>query len=181
MKAEELKKKLRKFEEEGTFGKGFHIARLVPNHIEKARHNLLVAKVLRLLDKSKNAQDILKLHDFKANDWVVVCSYYAMYHAALAAIGKLGFWSKNHAATSMALECYYVRKGLLEKKHLETLREAKKLEEEYVMKLRRARRERETAQYSAEVGIEREAADLLVKDANDFVDKIDALLTESGE
>ena len=96
-------------------------------HIKKADHNLIVMTDLQKLG-----------HE----DWVAIAAYYAMYHSALAALASIGYKSDNHTATITALEVFFVKKNLLEKKFLEKFKQARDFEEEYVQKLRHARRQR---------------------------------------
>jgi len=55
----------------------------IAGHMKKARHNLEFLNEIREL----------------FSDWIVVVSYYAVYHASLALILSKGFFSKNHDAT----------------------------------------------------------------------------------
>lgn len=44
-------------------------------------------------------------------DWVVTAAYYAMYHAAMAVLSKIGLESKEHAATAAVLEYFFEPKS----------------------------------------------------------------------
>jgi uncharacterized protein (UPF0332 family) len=55
----------------------------ISGHIEKAQHNLEFVGSLKS----------------QFDDWKIVGSYYAMYHAALALCARAGYKSKNHGAT----------------------------------------------------------------------------------
>lgn len=59
----------------------------VAGHIEKAQHNLEFVGSLKP----------------QFDDWKIVGSYYAMYHAALALCASAGYKSKNHGATLAVL------------------------------------------------------------------------------
>jgi len=99
-----------------------------------------------------------------------------MYASALAALAKLGFKSKNHAATIALLERFYVHDNRLEKKHLHKLTKAHALSEELITKLIQTKIKRETAQYDATPAISRENAVSALKDADDFITKVEEIL-----
>jgi len=80
----------------------------------------------------------------------------------------------------IALDVYFVRKNLLEQEFLDKLKQARELEEEYVKKLRRARRQRETAQYGVTEETGRDAAEKLLKDAGEFVNRMEKLIESIG-
>ncbi|MFH1224320.1 MAG: HEPN domain-containing protein [Candidatus Diapherotrites archaeon] len=173
--------KLREFEKKGLCGKTPFIKRIAPHFMEKARHNLLFCAAAWGVSSREDAKKILGLPgDFSAFDWVVIAAYYAMYHAALAALASVGYKSDNHAATAAALEVFFVRKNLLERKFLDKLKEARALEEEYAQTFRRARRQRETAQYWVTEETGKDAAEKLLGDARGFVDRIERLISEIG-
>lgn len=115
-------------------------------HIGKADHNLVV---------------MTDLDEFGHEDWVVITAYYAMYHAALALLARIGLGSKDHATTVAVLEYFFGRRigrELIEKfdelKKKKDKVEAIIIEEKYIDYLWRVKRARETVQYG--VSIDRE-------------------------
>jgi uncharacterized protein (UPF0332 family) len=66
----------------------------------------------------------------------------------------------------------------LEREFLDKLKQARELEEEYIMKLRRARRQRETAQYVVTEETGKDAAEKLLQDAQRFVNRMERLIEE---
>ena len=60
--------------------------------LKKADHDLVV-----MTDMGKLGHE----------DWVVTAAYYAMYHAAMAVLSKIGLESKEHAATAAVLEYFF--------------------------------------------------------------------------
>lgn len=173
--------RLKEFEGRGLCGKTPFMKRLAPNFMEKARHNLLFCTAVYGMSNSGEAKKILRLkEDFSAFDWVVITAYYAMYHSALAALASLNYKSDNHTATLIALEVHFVRKNLLEREFLDKLKQARELEEEYVKKLRMARRQRETAQYGVTEETGKDTAEKLLKDAGDFVNRMEKLVGTIG-
>ncbi|MFH1899817.1 MAG: hypothetical protein ABIJ83_00920, partial [Patescibacteria group bacterium] len=84
------------------------------NYLKKARYNLETLDIFNKLN-SKSTKQLLKIsEEYNPCEWIVICGYYAMYSAALALIAKIGFRSKNHSATMMLLEEYFVKKKLLD-------------------------------------------------------------------
>ncbi|MBI5037075.1 HEPN domain-containing protein [Candidatus Micrarchaeota archaeon] len=173
----DVEKRLEKFEEKGLCGKASFIKRLAPSYLAKAGHNSMVSSILLKLGDNDEAKRALNIPgDFSAFDWIVIAAYYAMYHSALAALASIGYKSDNHAATITALEVFFVKKNLLEKDFLDKLKRARELEEEYVQKLRLARRQRETAQYGVTEETGKDATEKLLKDARNFVDRMEKLV-----
>lgn len=173
----DVESKLKDFEEKGLCGKAQFIRRLGPSFLARAKHNFMVCNLLWEMGSNEEAKKIVKLpSEFTAFDWVVITGYYVMYHSALAALASVGYKSDNHTATIIALEVYFVRKNLLGKEFLDKLKQARELEEEYIQKLRRARRQRETAQYGVTEETEKNAAEKLLKDAGEFVNRMERLI-----
>lgn len=100
-----------------------------------------------------------------------------MYLAALAALAKIGYKSKNHTAIICALETFFIKKGLLEKEILELLKKVK-MEVKYVDMLRTARDKREIAQYSPTKKTVDFVATKIKEDAYRFVNRIEKLICE---
>jgi uncharacterized protein (UPF0332 family) len=172
-----VKVRLDNFIKRGLFRKVRGIERLTTNFINRARHNLLISKILYKISIDEKVKEMLMLtSDFQVFDWVVITGYYAMYHAALACIASIGFKSDNHTATILALERFFVRRGKLEKKFLEKIKRAKRLEEEYIRKIKAAKRRREVAQYDVTTSVEQMMAEVVLKDADEFIERIEKLL-----
>ncbi|MDD4976855.1 MAG: HEPN domain-containing protein, partial [Bacteriovorax sp.] len=111
------------------------------------------------------------------SEWVVVCAYYAMYMAASATLAKISYKSKNHTATVLALETFFVKKQLLEENYLDMIEKAQ-LEKEYVDNLNLARDRREIAQYSVTKETTRRIAEEIKEDAYKFVERMEKLVTD---
>ncbi|MBI2664602.1 HEPN domain-containing protein [Candidatus Woesearchaeota archaeon] len=172
-----LKDKLDMYERKSLFSRDSGIKRLVGNFMAKARHNLETAGVVFDLSESNAAKEALKISSsYAAYDWAIVAAYYAMYHAALGALAALGFKSDDHEATRVGLLYYYVLEGSLESKYVTALEKARRLEEEYVQKLYKAKRTRQIAQYSVEGEFSKVEAKSLIEDAVSFVNRISELL-----
>ncbi len=146
--------------------------------LKKARKNFTVANLMFKISKQDEFKKILALsQDFETFEWVIVVSYYSMYVSALAALAKIGFKSKSHAATIAAPEYYYVHQQKnLEVKHLNQLAKAYVLSGDLIDKFIQTKTKRETAQYDATPGISRESAVSALSDTEEFITKIEEIL-----
>ena len=153
-------------------------AKLQKPFLGKSRKNLAVANLLfGISEKDELKKPLALSRYFEAHDWVIVVSYYAMYVSALAALARLGFRSKSHAATIAVIEYHYVRNGrALEAKHIEKLSKAHAISEELMTKLIKSKTSREAAQYDATPSISRENARTALEDAEEFISKVEEIL-----
>lgn len=175
----DIQRKLEEFEQKRLCGKAPFIRKLSSSFLAKANHNFMVSNILWKMGNNDEAKKVLKIpEDFSAYDWVVITVYYAMYHSASAALAAIGYKSDNHTATIIALEVFFVRKNLLEQEFLDKLKQAIELEEEYIQKFRRAKRQRETAQYGVTEETGKDAAEKVLKDAREFVNRMERLIDE---
>jgi uncharacterized protein (UPF0332 family) len=171
------KKDLKWYMEKKVIIKTDKISRLTDNFLEKARKNLITASILFQIEKEKEVRKLLRIpEDYSSNEWVVIAAYYAMYMASLAGLAKLGLKSKSHDATILALEEFFVKKGLLENEVLEMIKDAK-LEVEYIKMIRIAKDRREIAQYSPTKQTTRFLAEKTMENAFKFVERIEDLIS----
>lgn len=148
-------------------------AHLSKIHLDKAFHNLDFANFT-----TKNQENIGKRIDNETYyDWVIVISYYAMYHAALALLYKMGYKSSTHLSTICVL-CKESLGKVLEKKDIESISRILELGEEEIKEIGRAKERREKASYSGSVSFERKLAEMTLADARSFVNKIADILGE---
>lgn len=89
----------------------------------------------------------------KSFKWATVQAYYAMFHAARALLYHKGYREKSHYCLLLAMKAFYVSKGVLEMRLVESLQMAKAL--------------REGADY--ENTFDPESAKALVEQAGEFV------------
>lgn len=149
---------------------------LAGKFLNKARQNLITMSILSDLRNNKKAKDLLKIpKEYEPDEWVVVCGYYAMYSAALALLAKIGYKSKNHSATILMLEEFFVKKKILDKNSFYLLKNAV-IKKEEIDDISEARHKREIAQYSITKQTTRDIANKIKKDAYDFVGKTDELI-----
>ena len=158
--------------------------KLEKSFLMKSRKNFAVANLLFKISEQDDMRKMLNLaSDFELYDWTIIVSYYAMYTSALASLSKIGFKSKNHAATIASLEYNYIpeekdkiNSKVLEQKDIHKLVKAYAISEQLITKLIQTKTKRETAQYDATPSITREMAKSSLDDANDFISKIEEIL-----
>lgn len=141
---------------------------LSSGHSRKADHNLIVMTDLQGLG-----------HE----DWVVITAYYAMYHASLSLLTKIGLQSKEHAATVAVLEYFFGKelgKELLERfDELKDRLEAILIEERYIDYLWNVKIARENVQYG--VALDYKDTAKVMNNAREFVSKIKLVLEGLNE
>jgi len=176
-----MKKGIKWFIKKDFLVKTPFIQNLASKFIEKARLNLETMNILFDLQNNKEARNILNVpDDYDSNEWVVVCAYYAMYLASLAALAKVNYKSKNHTATVLALETFFVKKQLLENEYLKIIEKAQ-FKEQYIDNLKLARQKREIAQYNVTKETTQKLANEIRDDAYTFVDRMEKLVNEIGK
>ncbi|HKZ43038.1 MAG TPA: HEPN domain-containing protein [Candidatus Hodarchaeales archaeon] len=172
-----LNRKIERYLSKEQLFKSQEYAKLEKPYLAKSRKNFTVANLLFKISENDDMKKVLSLASgFEMYDWVIIVSYYSMYTSALAAISKLGFKSKSHAATITLLERFYVRDSRLEQKHLQNLSKAYALSEALITKLIQTKDKRETAQYDATPAISRENASSALRDADDFITRVEEIL-----
>mgnify|MGYP001578278889 CR=1 FL=1 len=108
-RSEVLKRKIDRYLRKEQLFKHEEHKKLEKPFLTKTRKNFSVANLLFKISEQEDIRKLLNLaSDFEMYDWVIIVSYYAMYTSALAALAKLGFKSKSHAATITVLEHHYI-------------------------------------------------------------------------
>mgnify|MGYP001610862807 CR=1 FL=1 len=184
-RSELLKRKVSRYLSKEQLLKKQEYIKLEKPFLAKARKTFSVANLLFRITEHEDLRKLLNLaSDFYMYDWVIIVSYYAMYASALSALAKLGFKSKSHAATITVLEYYYVNEKSsdgksLEQKDLHKLVKAYTISEQLITKLIQTKTKRETAQYDATSAITKENAKTALDDAEEFITKIEEILSKS--
>ena len=129
-------------------------------HIEKAHDNLRAMKLM---------------FDSDHFDWAIICGYYAIYHAVLAALFKIGIRATAHYCALAAFKEFYVKRGKVKPEFVTYINRAKQLERKYSESLDRAQENRVVEQYGVEI-ITNDDAEWIIEDAKDFVLKIEEAL-----
>lgn len=152
------------------------VKNLSQKYLQKARNNLITMSLLSDINNNKKARDLLKIPlDYSSDEWVVVAGYYAMYASALALIAKVGYRSKNHTATIVLLEEFFIKKKLMSRKDISLLKKAI-LQKEEIEKLSEAKHKREIAQYSVTKQTTKEIAETIKQDAYNFINKVELII-----
>jgi len=153
---------------ESEKGRKPELRKITPNkniarsHLEKAHSNLRAMKIM---------------FDNDIFDWTVICGYYAMYHAVLASLYYIGISAYSHMCALSAFQKFYVKRGKVKNEYINYLQRAKQLEERYALILNEARENRVKVQYRTQM-LTNDDAEWIIEDAEDFVLKIEELLTE---
>ena len=150
------------------------VINLVSRYLERAKKNLELMSIISELSKNREAQKALKLSENYSNDeWVIVTSYFAMYHSALALLAKIGYKSDTHTATIIALEKFFVEKELIGQEYLAMFKHAKdQINKQDIDNLSKGKENREIAQYKVTEAINLAIAEASMKNAYEFVNKI---------
>ncbi len=129
-------------------------------HIDKAHNNLRAMKLM---------------FDNDLFDWTIICGYYAMYHAVLAALYKIGIRATAHYCALAAFKEFYVKRGKVNPEFIAYIKRAKQLERKYSESLDKAQENRVVEQYGVEI-VTNDDAEWIIEDAKDFVLKIEEVL-----
>ena len=108
-------------------------------------------------------------------DWTIICGYYAMYHAVLAALYKIGIRATAHYCALVAFKEFYVKRGKVKPEFVTYINRAKQLEKKYSESLDKAQENKVVEQYGVEI-ITNDDAEWIIEDAKDFVLKIEEVL-----
>jgi uncharacterized protein (UPF0332 family) len=103
------------------------------------------------------------------------CGYYAMYHAVLASLFKIGIRAAAHYCAIAAFKKFYVERGKVATEYINYIKKAKQLEQKYAETLEKAQEERVVEQYGVEI-LTNDDAEWIIEDAKDFVLKIEEVL-----
>ncbi|MFH1868483.1 MAG: HEPN domain-containing protein [Candidatus Omnitrophota bacterium] len=131
-------------------------------HIDKARKNLRAMKIM---------------YESDLFDWTIICGYYAMYHAVLAALFKIGIRATAHYCAIAVFKEFYVKRGHVKPEYITYIKKAKQLEEKYANTLEKAQGDRIAEQYGVEM-LTNDDAEWILEDAKEFVLKIEEVLAE---
>src|SRR3989338_9942434 len=103
-RGEYLKRKIGNYLRKEQLVKKPEYAKMEKPFLAKARKNYTLANLIFRISEQNDFKKALALPEsFETYEWVIIVSYYSMYTSALAALAKLGFKSKSHAATISVL------------------------------------------------------------------------------
>lgn len=149
--------------------KGKPNLRKIPVSIERAKEHMDKAHSNLRAMKTMFGNDLF--------DWTIICGYYAMYHAVLASLFKIGIRATAHYCAIAAFKEFYVKRGRVEPEYLDFIKKAKQLEQKYAETLENAQENRVIEQYGIEI-LGNDDAEWIIEDAKDFVLKIEEILSE---
>ncbi len=129
-------------------------------HIDKAHRNLRAMKMM---------------FDNDLFDWTVICGYYAMYHAVLAALLNIGIRATAHYCAIAAFNEFFVEQAKVAPEYMVYIKKAKHLERKYAESLEKAQEERVVEQYGIEI-LTNDDAQWIIEDTEDFILKIEEVL-----
>ncbi len=153
----------------------FHPKEGKPN-LQKVTVNVDRAK--QHIDKShRNLRAMTMMFDNDLFDWTIICGYYAMYHAVLAALFNIGIRATAHYCAIAAFKKFYVEQGKVAPEYVSYIKKAKHLEQKYAETLEKAQEERVIEQYGVEI-LTNDDAEWIIEDAKDFVLKIEEVLAK---
>jgi len=180
LKKKMLQIKIKEYFKNGDLRTDSTITALVKYHIDKARHNIETSSLLMEVSRDKESKKKLKLSsDYIGYDWTINCGYYAMFHAATAALAAIGIKAQSHESLIEGLEYHFVLKErAIDSEDIEKIKSAKKLDEKYVNRMWATKSKRNTAQYKADSVIDQKNAEKIYKYAIDFVNIIEGLIKE---
>lgn len=96
-------------------------------------------------------------------DGTVSRAYYAVFHFAQAVLFSKGFEAKSHGGVNRLFNLHFVRAGIFEKKYSTILSHAQKAREE--------------SDYEPEIPFTREEALLRIKEAKEFLGRVQSYLS----
>ena len=133
-------------------------------------------RVHQHIDKShRNLRAMKTMFDGDLFDWTIICGYYAMYHAVLAALLNIGIRATAHYCAIAAFKKFFVEQGKISPEYMVYIKKAKHLEQKYAETLEKAQEERVIEQYGVEI-LTNDDARWIVEDAENFVLKIEEVL-----
>ena len=182
-KMSDLKKEILKIKVKGYFDNGdlkvdSTITVLVKYYVDKARHNIETGSLLMEVSEDEEVKKRLKVRaDYIGYDWTISCGYYAMFHAATAALAAIGIKAQSHESLIEGLEYHFVcKEKVIESRDIKKIKFAKRLDEKYVNRMWATKSKRNTAQYKADSVIAQKDAEKIYRNAIDFVDTIESLI-----
>lgn len=170
-----LESDFRNFKDRDIIRKIGTAGRISKIHLDKAYHNLDFAN-FTLSNQNKINK---RVNDETYHDWVIVISYYGMYHAAMSLLYKLGYKANTHLATICVL-CKECLGKTLKKEDIAKFSQVLELSEEEIKEIGRAKERRERASYSGSISFEKNLAEMTLDDARKFINKIADILEESS-
>ena len=125
------------------------------------------------IQKAKSDLDTMHyLYNGNKTDWVASTAFYAMYHALLAILYKLGYESRNQECTIVSIE-KFIKDGTisLEQEYIDMIRSLQGSVED-------AKSIREEMQYGSKTVLEKRRCEKVMNNAKKMVERVREILEE---
>jgi uncharacterized protein (UPF0332 family) len=150
------------------------------HHFSKADYNLRIARINFNLNEH---QDFIKEleqteepdPEFNTYEWVVIMSYYSMFHSVNALLRKIGIKVGKqyaHEITTNLLLYYFHYTRIIEDELLKIYENAEEKAKELVVSYIFAKEERTKYQYEANIESQRKNTEKILNDAVNFVSRL---------
>ena len=121
-----------------------------------------------------NLETMQYLFDGAKTDWVASAAFYAMYHALLALLSKIGYESRNQECTINVIENFMKTGAIsLEPEYIDMIRLAQEQEDK-----QDAKTIREQYQYGTETVMKNNLCLQVMENARKFVDRVKEVIEE---
>ncbi len=146
----------------------------VKNFLNRSKDDLLLASATKKLCENEEIKLKLGLPDDYQNlfHWLIIQSYYAMYHSASAAIANKKIKAYSHIATIVSLAKKYVSSEKMDLDFIQSI------EDVYINYIESGRKSRQGAQYNVEKEYTKEEAYIVFENAKIFVKRINKILEQ---
>ncbi len=150
----------------------FEESKKVKLYLKRSRDDYLLARAVRKLIDNPELMIQLELPADYLNiyHWLIIISYYSMYHAATAAIAKRKIKCKSHEATIASLAKHYATSEELEFIFIKTLHAT------YIDYIESGREQRRGAQYNVDKEYTSDDAFEVLANAGKFIKRIQQIL-----
>ena len=150
------------------------------HHFSKAEYNLRIARINFNLNKHKDfikeLEGIEELDsEFNTYEWVIIMSYYSMFHAVNALLRKIGIKVGKeyaHEITINLLLYYFYYTRIIEDELLNSYENAEEKANQLVVSYIFAKRERIRYQYGANKESQEKDAEKILNDAVNFISRL---------
>lgn len=153
----------------------FEESRKVKLYLARSKDDFLWATAVKKIIENPKIRSELKLPENYQNiyHWLIIVSYYSMYHAATAAIAKRKIKCESHKATIASLAKHYATEEELEFDFIE------KLNYIYIGYIETGRDRRRGAQYNVGKIYSEQESYKIYEYAGKFVERLSSMLEES--
>src|SRR3989338_8525430 len=163
---------MKKEEKPNIIENSFAESRKVKLYLARSQDDFLLAQAVKNLIENSELKSQLDLPKNYPNlyHWLIIISYYSMYHAATAAIAKKKIKCETHKATITSLAKYYATDEELEFDFIE------KLNHIYIDYIESGREGRQGAQYDVEKEYTEQEAYKIFEYDKKFVERLQGML-----